>query len=300
MFQDDLKTADQTEKYHRWYSQMADAVSAALNSYLWVLGHVNERLKATGKDTHLAAALLLVEYADPIDEVAILAREGSARNCVPLIRTGFELQLNLMYMLQQVETFENRCLAYEFFHWVKQMKVAQKCDPSSQTGKQVRSQTKGLLLADAFDHPSRDISAEIAALQQMMEHARFSAVKVEYDRSKPTHWYGMWGGPGNIERLADELGRCGHYEVMYRYWSGNAHGESALQRIDKDNMEMQPVRCPRGLPNACRNACNLATELAVFLVDRFVPPLRDELAVRYLANVKPGLEFIESVNGLDG
>ncbi|QDU09613.1 DUF5677 domain-containing protein [Gimesia aquarii] len=300
MFQDDLQGSDQTEKYHCWYRQMADAVSAALNSYLWVLGHVNEQLKATGKDTHLAAAVLLMEYADQIDGVAILAQKGSARNCVPLIRTGFELQLNLMYMVQRDDTFENRCLAYEFYHWVKQIKVALKCDPSSETGKQVRSQTKGELLADAFDHPSRNIHAEIAALQQMMDHARFSAVKVEYDRSKPKHWYGMWGGPGNIERLAAELGRRGQYEVMYRFWSGNAHGESALQRIDKCRMEMQPIRCPRGLPNACLNACNLANEMAVFLVGRFVPQLKDELAVRYLANVKPGLEFIKSVEGLDG
>ena len=300
MFQDDLQTPEQKEEFHRWYGQMADAVEASLKSYLWVLGHVNERFKATGKDTHLAASLLLMEYADPVDGVAVLARKGSARNCVPVIRTGFELQLNLMYMLQREDTLEDRCLAYEFFHWVKQQKVAVKCDPNSEAGKQVRSQTKGELLADAFDHPERDINAEIAALQKMMDHPRYATVKMEYERSRPKHWYGMWGGPGSIERLAAELGRLSHYEVMYRYWSGNAHGESALKRMDEGKLEMQPVRCPRGLPNASLNACNLANEMAAFLMTRFVPQLKEELAARYLANIKRGLAFINSVKGLDG
>jgi hypothetical protein len=110
----------------------------------------------------------------------------------------------------------------------------------------------------------------------------------------------MWGGPGNIERLAAELDRLGHYEVMYRYWSGHAHGESALKRMDEGKLEMQPVRCPRGLPQCCLNACNLANEMAAFLVNRFVPQLKDELATRYLTNVKPGLDFVKSVKGLDG
>lgn len=171
-----------------------------------------------------------------------------------------------------------------------------KCDPTSVAGKQVRSQTKGEQLAGAFDHSDRDI----AALQKMMDQSRYAAVKAEYERSKPKHWYGMWGGPVSIERLASELGRLGHYEVMYRYWSGQAHGEIALKRMDEGRLEMQPVRCPRGLPNACLNACNLANEMAAFLLNRFVPQLKDELTARYVSKVKPGLVFINSVEGLDG
>ena len=70
--------------------------------------------------------------------------------------------------------------------------------------------------------------------------------------------------------------------------------------MDEGKLEMQPVRCPRGLPTACLNACNLANEMAAFLLNRFVPQLKDELAARYLANVKSGLDLIKSVKGLDG
>jgi hypothetical protein len=70
--------------------------------------------------------------------------------------------------------------------------------------------------------------------------------------------------------------------------------------MDEGKLEMQPVRCPRGLPHSCLNACNLANEMAAFLVNRFVPQLKDELAARYLTDVKPGLDFVKSVKGLDG
>lgn len=207
-----------------------------------------------------------------------------------------------MYMLERNDNYKNRCLAYEYFHWVKQLKVAAKCDPSSDLGKQVRAQIMGELLADAFDHPDRDLAAEIAAIQTMLDNPRYAGVKSEYDLSKPKHWYGMWDGPKDIERLARAMKRHGHYEVMYRYWSRPSHGESALKRLvdGGGKLEMDPVRSPKGLPVACLHAGNLANEMATFLVSRFIPGLRDELAERYRARIKPGLDYIKAVRGLGG
>jgi len=302
MFQEEGLLQEQQDHLHDGYRMMADAVSESLRSYLWVVQYVHKAYLDSRKDTHVVPALLLMEYAEPIDGVSILAGTGSAKNCVPLIRNGFELQLNLMYMLQQDDTYENRCLAYEFFHWMKQLKVAAKCNPSSDSGKQVRAQIKGELLDDVFDRPDRDIVAEITAIQKMVDDPRYAAVKAEYDLSKPKHWYGLWGGPRDIERLAHALKRHGHYEAMYRYWSGAAHGESALARLMErgESLGMDPIRSPKGLPMACLHACSLANEMATFLVSRYLPGLRDELAARYLSRVKPGLDYIKSVRGLEG
>ena len=228
--------------------------------------------------------------------------KGAAKNCVPLIRTGFELQLGVMFMLERNEDCEKRYLAYEFFHYCKQLKVAMKCDPKSEAGKQVRAQIRGELLADGFDHPERDIQLEIDSLQQIIDHPRYAAVKADYELNQPRHWYGMWNGPTNLERLAKALDRQSRYEMLYRYWSGHAHGESALNRMF-DSPEcpprMEAIRTPKGLPTACLHACNLANELAVFLRDRFVPHLRDEMGRRYLNQIKPGIDYINSVRGLE-
>lgn len=302
MFQDAVLSVEQREAFQAGYGKMADTVSESLQSYLWAVGHVHKTFHASGKDTHLVPALLLMEYAEPIDGVAILSRMGSAKNCTPLIRSGFELQLNLMYLLERDDTYENRCLAYEFFHFLKQLKVAMRCDPGSEPGKQVRGLIKGEILADTFDPPDRDISHEIKAAHGLVDSPRYSAVKGEYERARPKHWYGMFGGPKDLERLAHELKRQSQYEVMYRTWSAASHGESALKRLVDSGQELQmdPVRSPKGLPMACLHACSLANEMTAFLVNRFLPHLRDEMAERYLRGIKTGLEYIKAVRGLEG
>jgi hypothetical protein len=298
MFHDELIPAERREKHQDGYDRMADAVSESLRSYLWVVDQVYETYRTSGSDTHISPALLLLEYAEPIDGVSILARTGSAKNCVPLIRTGFELQLNIMYMLERDDTSENRCLAYELFHLIKQLKTARRADPESESGKQMRSQIKDESLTDVFDHPTLDVAAEITDIQKVVDGTRYAVVKSEYERSKAKHWYAMWDGPKSIEQLAGVLKMRGRYEVMYRYWSGLAHGESAMKRLTAEELQMDPIRSPKGLPIACLNACNLANEMASFLVGRFVPGLTNELKTRYLSHVKPGLEFIKSVQGL--
>jgi hypothetical protein len=64
-----------------------------------------------------------MDYAEPINSVATLAWAGSTKNCVPLIRTGFELQLNQMHILQPDKDFEKRCFDYELFNWLKRLKA---------------------------------------------------------------------------------------------------------------------------------------------------------------------------------
>ena len=49
---------------------------------------------------------------------------------------------DLAYMLERDDTYEKRCLAYEFFNWAKRLKTAKRCDPSSESGKPVHSQLK--------------------------------------------------------------------------------------------------------------------------------------------------------------
>jgi hypothetical protein len=153
------------------------------------------------------------------------------------------------------------------------------------------------------DHPGRDIPSEIESFRRLVDHPRYSGTKTEFERTEPRHWYGMWDEPRDLEHLARALGRHGHYETMYRGWSGHAHGESALKRIldtGKGPPRMEAIRTPKGLPTACLHACNLANEMAAFLRDRFVPHLGEEMSRRYLNQIKPGIDYIKSVRGLEG
>lgn len=298
MFHDDQLQSDEKGRYHEAYAKMAGAVDASLESYLWALDQLFAIFAKSPKDTHVAPTVLLMDYADVIDGVSILARAGAARSCVPLIRSGFELKLNLLYMLERDDVFEDRCLAYEFFHAQRRLKVASKYDPTTSAGKQIRGQSKGEPFADLLDGSTVDLAAEIKAAKEVVESPRYAAVKTEYERTKPKHWYSMWNGPRDIESLAKELKRHALYEVQYRYWSGDTHGEHALDRLmgmGGTAPGMRPLRSPQGLPMACMDACSLANEMAHFLMTRFFPTLKDELAARYLARIKSGMDYLRVV-----
>lgn len=302
MFHDELLSSKIRPESYEAYGKMADTVSASLTSYLWALGHVHEAFRQSGEDYYVSPTLLMMECAEHIDGISILARTGSSTPCTPLNRTAFEIRLALMYMLEMPETEKDRCLAYEYFHHLKQLKTLLKCDPDTVEGKQVRGQTKDSLLPDAFDHPDRDIAEETKAYRELLDTPRYSAIKSEQESSKAKHWHEMWGGPGNVEALARCLKRSGHYEVFYRGWSGPAHGEAALYRLSAGELqaEMDPVRYPRGLPMQCINACNTVNELSLFLLDRFAPSARPELSERYRNNIKPGFDYTLSVKGMEG
>jgi len=303
VFQDDLHSAKESAALHQAYGRMADAVCESLGSYLWVVGELFETFLKSQNDIHAVPALLLMEYAEPIDGVSILARVGSAKNCTQLLRTGMELQLNVMFLMEGDDTYEQRCLAYEYFHFQNQLRVAQKCDPNTEVGKQVRGQSRDEPLGDIFDRTSSDIQSEIKALQAKVNSARYAAVRAEVARTKSKRWYGLWNGPANVEALAGRLKQHAIYETLYRYWSSASHGESALKRMilgKAEGLQMQPVRSPAGLPAACRHACSLANSMTLFIVDKRLPHLHPEMANRFIERIKPGLDYIDSVQGLDG
>jgi len=282
---------------------MADAVSESLRSHIWVVGELHKPFLQSGKDIHVVPALLLMDYADAIDGVSILAREGSAKNCAQLLRTGMELQLSLMYLLERDDTYEQRCLAYEYFHFLGQLRAAERCDPNSEVGKQLRAKTKGEPLADLFDQTGRDIPSEIKAAKATLDAPRYALVRTELARKKAKHWYGLWDGPASAEDLARHLKQQSVYDTLYRLYSGSSHGETALKRIaglKAEELQMDPVRSPKGLPGACRYACALANGMTAFLVDKRLPHLRPQMEQRYIQRIKPGLVYIDSVQGLDG
>jgi hypothetical protein len=127
-----------------------------------------------GQDIHAAPLMLMFDFAEPIDGVALLARSGSAKNCSQLLRTALEVQLSSKYMMEHKGTYEQRCLAYEFYHLQDQLRWAQRCDPESQVGKQLRAELAGDPLADIFDVKGRDLTGEASDLEAKMNSARYN------------------------------------------------------------------------------------------------------------------------------
>jgi hypothetical protein len=151
---------------------------------MWAFDEVMRAARQDGKDIHAVALMLFLDFCEPIDGVSILVRGGSAKNCSQLLRTAFEIELGLRYMMEHKSSYENRCLAYKFYHLRDRLRWAQRCDPKSPIGKQLRAELAGDPLVELFDITGRDGAVEAREIEKMMNSARYTAVRSELERMK--------------------------------------------------------------------------------------------------------------------
>jgi hypothetical protein len=117
------------------------------------------------------------------------------------------------------------------------------------------------------------------------------------------NWFSLWDGPKDVRSLALHLKLGSMYESLYRSYSSVTHGEGAIKRVTGkkgQELELDPLRSPNGLPAVCRTACQMCNSVTLFVVEGHIPHLREEMRQRYIRDIQPGLRFIESVKGLSG
>jgi hypothetical protein len=308
MFHDELIPDSERQKFHDAFNRLADAVQACLRMFLWVMEEVQRKAYEDGRDVHAVPIMLMFDLAEAIDGVSVLVRSGSSKNCSQLLRTALEVQLSLKYLMEHKDTYERRCLAYEYYHLLDRQRWAQRCDANSELGKRLRTELAGDQFADIFDLQNFDAADECRQVQARMDSARYADVRTELARMKAAktrgeNWFSLWSGPNNVRSLALHLKLGSIYESLYRGYSSVTHGEGAMKRVTgkrDERLELDPLRSPRGLPAMCRNACQICNSVTLFMVDGLVPHVREEMRQRYINDIKPGLEFIDSVKGLSG
>lgn len=92
---------------------------------------------------------------------------------------------------------------------------------------------------------------------------------------KRLNWYSMYGGPANIEGLADYLELPLEYELLYRDWSGLVHGIDIIMKnievVDQDRGSISQIRLPRDAFEITKTAMNFGLEIIPRFVENFVP-----------------------------
>jgi hypothetical protein len=313
LFDDD----GERKQWHDTYRRLSDAVGMALRKFMEVVEAVQRRAHATGKDIHVVTQLLVYDFAEPIDGVTVLVRSGSAKNCPQLLRTAYEIGLELRYILEDDDNYERRSLAYEYYHLLDGLKWVQRYDPDHPAGKQLQRELEGDVHAELFDSEGEGIDYKQAAREQeerlnsrRYEHVRAEITRMREARKKarreggpcgesPGKWFSLWGGPKDVRALAMWLKELSGYETLYRVWSNTTHGEGALKRImgwaDDGRLNVHPLRSPVGLPQVCVEACLLTFLLARTLVEKLVPELTEDLRDWYTTQLKPALDFLRGV-----
>ncbi len=202
---------------------------------------------------HVSVQMLTHHFAEQIDGVAVLTRQGCAEACKGPLRSAFEGMMAILYMLEK--DTERRGLAYQVGHVHNKIRLTKRCldsDPES-----VRFQK--LLPQDAITAINAEREKhekQIRKWESMFLKPEFAPIEAEWQAQRAKHgnklkWFTLFGGPSpNVEQLAKRLDMSDWYEVLYRQWCDTLHVGDALSGVlgrNGDEVHMRPIRHPANL-----------------------------------------------------
>ncbi len=225
------KIPDELKPILDFFSETIDcAVNFGTNLIKW-----DTEKKRIG-DEHLAPILFFRNILELADGISILIKKSSVDPCHTLQRSLIENVIGLKYLLETDKNFKNRSLSYIVWLTHKDLKICEKFDETTQSGKQLKNE----LLKDKLIGKNHSIkkTKEFDLLKknslELLELPTYSSINKEYLRtnkiSKNPNWFSLFNGPKNIEGLAKHLKMHATYEIYYRYLSGKVHATNVFKK----------------------------------------------------------------------
>jgi hypothetical protein len=301
-FRDLVASEDEWKRYEQQIAEFSCFVSDCVR-YLIDAYKVAETNSAKDPCYSHATVLMLTRHIiESIDGVSVLSGRGCAENCGPLLRSAFEGQLGLLYILESDS--KRRALAYQVAHVHRKIKAYRKCDPNDPLGKQFRAELKDDPMADIFDRIPVNLHARISNLENMLKRPEFSPIELEWQtlaKRKTPEWFALFGGPATVRALAIRLKLGSAYEGLYRGWSDVVHAGSGLNHVGPSEkpgtIVIRPIRHPDGLETACSLAAQMCLNTARKLIEtygreeweRFRQAYSEKIGPRYIQIAKGNL-----------
>lgn len=167
------------------------------------------------------------------DSIGTLLRFGSSTTAIILVRSLFETSLGLEFILENDTFQEDRASCYQAFYQIERLKNFIRFDPGTKEGVELhRILDSDPNLKDA-EFPRRDLSKERAAVEGLLQSARYQPFWAKYQRAdrKPKHWYSLCSDAMNLRSLAKIVGREGEYVLLYKMYSEVAHSSDVVSGI---------------------------------------------------------------------
>lgn len=291
-FRDLVESAEQWEEYEKLLSDLAGFVGDCVR---FVIDAYNVAQIASFQDRCYSNATVLMltrHVIESVDGVSVLAERGCAENCGPLLRSAFEAQLGVLYILDADS--KRRALSYQVAHAHRKIKAYRKCDPNDPLGKQLRAELKDDPMTDVFNRVPGDLQAMVANLEGMFKKPEYAPIEAEWQASrknKDPEWFALFGGPRDVRSLAIHLKLGAVYEGLYRTWSDVIHAGSGLNHVGPSDqpgtITIRPIRHPDGLESACTFAAEFSLNTARTLVQKYAPEQWERFRQTFSENIGP-------------
>jgi hypothetical protein len=292
----DTDLADILLRFSKGLEELVNFGSQVLN---WDMDREN------GGDEDLPAILFLRNFLEQIDGISILIKHSSVEPCKPLLRTALENFFSLEYLLQ--EDSHNRAMSFLVWNAITTEKWIRKADGKSKDFLEASAKyKKDKMMNQLQPLIVPDTEAMLATVQKMLELPKYKSVVEEYEKCKkakknPT-WYNLFGGPNNLEDLANRVGLPALYDVLYRGWSGSTHGNNIVQgNLDKDESgqaKLIQIRNPSGAQTVTQHCTNISIMAFRIFIEKRMPQKMPEFKKWYneIRNFNLSLAATRAIN----
>ena len=212
---------------------------------------------AKGAENEDAAALsLYLHVIEMIDGAEVLISQCCSVPAIPLLRSSFEALLSLQYLFETQEEYVRRSLSWLADYIRRQIALHEMMDPSTPRGKQYqRTAENDEIVREIEMPPVEGARPEASNLRDVLATPQFEPIVKESQRlTKAEHrrpnWYHLFGGPGNLQQLAQRLKRGAIYEIVYRKWSSVSHANDLSRVVTGEGRLRDPAQLREVMPYA--------------------------------------------------
>ncbi len=253
---------------------------------------------------HGVVFTLARHVAEEVDAIGILMEKGSVDPCKAHLRSAFEAELGIRYILTRDS--ERRAIAYHVKELREQLRANEKYDERTPVGKRIRDGMQADPIGkDVLSTlPEYDFDEENEKLRRVLQSPPYLEVNTEWDaRGKRVAWHALFGGPRTIRDLAYDLDKGFWYEFLYSDWSGRIHAGRTLQNVAINSREptrkggaIRPIRHPEDMHNAYNFGLGLAVGVAHMLSQKYLTRIgQDDIRRFYLEQIRPINKRVQNV-----
>lgn len=288
---------DQVGSEAEWqaYEQLLRQLSAFLDDFIHFASEAfrtAEAKVASDRRPHHATVFVLARHVlESVDAVTVLTEKGCAQPCGPILRSAFEGMIGVQYVMQAES--ERRGLAYQVAHAHRRIKLYRKCDAADTAGQELRANLRDDPLAAVLDRLPAGLAKRSATLEGMLTRPEYAPVEREWQairkkRKSDPPWFSLFGGPPDIQRLAERVGYSALYEFVYRQWSDIIHAGSGFNNIGQtDGVQVyRPLRHPEGLQAAVSTAAAICLATVNQLINGYAPEEADRFRTLYMDKLR--------------
>ena len=174
-----------------------------------------------------AIPYLYLHMIEMTDAIEVLILNSCTNPSIPLLRSSFESLVSIDYITKDNST--QRALAWAADYAHDKLSSIELYDKSSKKGKSFSEIFDTEINLVEKNMPDQDyVSKKISGIKELLSEPQFEDIEKERNRLISRYkgwpkWYQLFGGPRNLSKLCEILGRKSQYDVLYSYWSSITH-----------------------------------------------------------------------------